>query len=283
MSLYRASQRQSVDISGYVPLSVLAIGEGPPLLLLHGFTGDLSAWGDVPLRLARSHRVVVPDLPGHGASSPSHDPADYEPDRLSRHLALMMEQVAPGPATWVGYSMGGRIALHAVASGAVRPQALILESASPGLATDDERAERQAADGVWIERLESQGITAFVDAWMAQPLFASQQLALPELVVTAERRRRLQADPQALAACLRGCGTGAQPSWWAELATLDLPALLINGALDTKFDGIAEAMASAMPKAVRARVPGAGHSVHLEKPEAWLAAVVSFLDGLSAS
>ena len=179
--------------------------------------------------------------------------------------------------------MGGRIALHAVASGAVRPQALILESASPGLASIEERAERQIADAVWIERLENEGVAAFVDAWMAQPLFASQQLALPELVVAAERRRRLQADPRALAACLQGCGTGAQPSWWAELATLDVPALLINGALDTKFDGIAEAMASAMPQAVRARVPGAGHSVHLEKPEAWLAAVVSFLDGLSAS
>lgn len=280
MSSNRYDRRTRITIDGHPELSVLVVGEGTPLLMLHGFTGDIRAWGDVPFRLARNHRIVVPDLPGHGDSEAPHDPGAYAPERLTDLLVRLMAEVAPGPAIWAGYSMGGRLALHAALNGAPDVCGLVLESASPGLESSDERATRVESDEVWARQLEDEGIESFVRSWIRQPLFDSQH-RLPELVFDAERKRRLNADPLALAACLRGFGTGQQPSGWSELGSCALPALLLTGALDPKFDGIADAMAEQWPGARRVRVPGAGHAVHLEKPEAWLAMVSPFLDELS--
>lgn len=282
MSLHRHARRTRIEFDGFPALSVLALGEGTPLLLLHGFTGDVRAWGDLPYRLARTHRVIVPDLPGHGESEAPHDSAAYTFDRLTEHLGRLMEEIAPGPAIWAGYSMGGRLALHAAASGAVQVRGLVLESASPGLDDPADRAARCESDEVWARQLDEDGITPFVNAWMRQPLFTSQD-RLPSLVVDAERKRRCEADALAFAACLRGAGTGRQPSWWTALEELSVPALLLTGVLDEKFDGIADAMAQRWSGelARRARVKGAGHAVHLEKPEAWLAMVTPFLDTIA--
>lgn len=256
---------------------MVVAGSGPPLLLLHGFTGAGAAWGDIPLRLARHHTVVVPDLPGHGESDPVRDPAGHGWETLVDAVGEVMDEVAPGPAIWAGYSMGGRLALSAAASGRVDPAALVLESASPGLADDADRSARRAADEEWATMLETEGMEHFVDAWMAQPVFATQD-RLPRLVREAERDRRVEGDAASLAACLRGFGTGVQPSWWSELAAVACPVLLVNGALDRKFDEVATRMAGEFPAATRASIRGAGHAVHLEKPEAWLSEVTPFLE-----
>jgi 2-succinyl-6-hydroxy-2,4-cyclohexadiene-1-carboxylate synthase len=268
-----------VTTSSGVTLFVVVAGDGPPLLLLHGFTGAGAAWGDLPLRLARHHRVVVPDLPGHGASDPLRDPERFTWDAVTEMLAEVLDEVAPGPVTWAGYSMGGRIALSAAASGRVSPAGLIVESASPGLADASARESRREADEAWARRLEREELDHVVDAWLAQPLFATQR-RLPRLIRDAERARRLDSDAPSLAACLRGLGTGSQPSWWDELGRVTCPVLLVNGSLDEKFDALAGAMAERLPTVRRARVRGAGHAVHLEKPEAWLAEVTPFLEGL---
>jgi 2-succinyl-6-hydroxy-2,4-cyclohexadiene-1-carboxylate synthase len=260
-------------------ISTVVAGEGVPLLLLHGFTGAGSAWGDVPLRLARHHRIVVPDLPGHGDSDALRDPESYSWQSLVDTVGEVMAQVAPGPAIWAGYSMGGRLALGAAASRRVETAALILESASPGLDSEEERQARRTSDERWASLLEEGDLGAFVDAWMGQPLFATQH-RLPRLIRESERARRLEGDAAALAACLRGFGTGSQPSWWSALETVSCPVLLLTGALDEKFDALADVMAERLPHVTRGRVRGAGHAVHLEKPEAWLAEVTPFLEAV---
>ncbi|HSR41195.1 MAG TPA: alpha/beta fold hydrolase, partial [Longimicrobiales bacterium] len=182
-------------------------------------------------------------------------------------------------AVWIGYSMGGRLAL---AGGVLRPDrvaALVLESASPGLAGPDERAERRALDEERARTLEEGGLEAWVDAWMSLPLFASQR-ELPEEVRARERRRRLRSSVEGLAWSLRELGTGSQPSFWDDLPGLDVPVLLLTGARDEKFCDLADAMASKLPRARRATIPGVGHAVHLEAPDAWLEAVGDFLDGI---
>ena len=253
-----------------------ARGAGPPLLLVHGFTGCASAWPP-PLRagLERAFRVIAVDLPGHGAAAPRSAPADWGLERVVDELCGVLDTCGARRALWAGYSMGGRIALGA---GVLRPErvaALVLESASPGLRGEPERAQRHADDDELAQRLEREGLEAFVARWMAQPLFVSQRALGPERL-EAERRRRLRCDAASLAACLRGLGSGAQPPLWDALEKLRAPALLLAGELDTKFRAIAREMAERLPDARVRELAGCGHAGHLEDPEAWLAAVSRF-------
>ena len=166
-------------------------------------------------------------------------------------------------AILLGYSMGGRIALYSALSGYFR--ALVLESASPGIADPDEREQRRRADDELANRIEREGIVSFVNYWEKLPLFASQQ-TLSEEVRTAQRAQRLTNSTRGLANSLRGVGTGVQPALYADLPNLHAPTLLIAGDLDDKYCAIAQQMAHALPNAHLSIVPDAGHSVHLEKP-----------------
>src|SRR5690606_4372959 len=198
-------------------------GEGPPLLLLHGFTGAADSWPDRTLAgLSRTHRVIAPDLPGHGRSDAPPDPARYALPRVVDDLAYLLGELGAASATWVGYSMGGRIALGAAVLAPERVERLVLEGASPGLADEEERRTRRAQDEALARRLESEGIRAFVDHWESLPIFASQQ-RLPAPTQEAQRTRRLRSDPLGLAACLRGLGTGSQPSFWERLGEVRAP------------------------------------------------------------
>ncbi len=213
------------------------------------------------------------DLPGHGRWAGDVSGAHFT---LAAALDAITDAQGSDPGPVVGYSMGGRLALAYAMARPERVTRLVLESASPGLATEEERRARRDADEVLARRLEEEGIEPFVRRWEALPLFESQR-ALPAEVCAAQRSRRLANDPWSLAAALRGLGTGALPSYWDALGELRIPTLLLVGALDTKFVGIARAMADALPDADLVVVPRAGHAVHLERPDAWLSAVLGFL------
>lgn len=240
-------------------------------MLLHGFTGSSAAW---PQRLldgvaAAGRPPVLVDLPGHGRHA-----RESRASRLSLAAALaVIGRAADGPVELAGYSMGGRLALHFALAFPGRVERLVLESASPGLETDRERARRRASDEELATRIEREGIEPFVDYWEAQPLFESQS-RLDRRARTRLRRVRLANDAVSLAGALRALGTGSLPSLWDRLGEVTTPTLLLAGALDPKFVGIAERMVSLMPHARLVVVPDAGHAVHLERPDAWLAAVM---------
>lgn len=269
-------QRRTVGANDGLPLSALVSGSGtgPPLLLLHGFTGSAEAWGDSLLdRLAATHRrVVAMDLLGHGESDRHHDPARYRLDRVIADVEAVQRSLIGEPAIWIGYSMGGRIALAAAALNVAPQRGLVVESGSPGLDDPEHRRMRARSDEDWARVLESDGIGVFVDRWLAQPLFSTQR-SLPPEIRAGERERRLAQDPRALAACLRGLGSGVQPSVWSRLGGVDVPTLLIVGALDAKFRHISRTMSALVPEVRRAEVPGVGHAVHLESPGGWTSAV----------
>jgi 2-succinyl-6-hydroxy-2,4-cyclohexadiene-1-carboxylate synthase len=253
-------------------------GEGEPLLLLHGFTGASASWA--PLRAAwRGRRLIAPDLPGHGASV-AVDPGLYRMDRCVGALAVLLDRLGVERADVLGYSMGGRTALHFAAAYRERVRALVLESASPGIADPRERAERVAADEVLAERIERQGVAAFVDYWESLPLFASQR-SLPAATRARLRAQRLANAAAGLAGSLRGMGTGAQQPLWERLAGLSLPVLLIAGELDEKYRDLAREMAASLPDALVHVVPGAGHAVHLERPAVFAGLVSRFLKSQS--
>lgn len=253
-------------------------GEGIPVLMVHGFTGSAEGWGEGILEGLAHHRpVLAVDLPGHGESSGDRDPERFTMDRVVTDLVALLEDRGIQKADWVGYSMGGRICVAAAVSHPERIHRLVLESASPGLRAEDARARRRRQDDLLARRIEAQGIEAFVDYWMAQPLFSTQR-RLPPAVLADARRRRLRNDPTALAHVLRGMGTGSQPSYWADLSKVSIPALLVTGELDARYTRVAAEMAGLLPQARRVVVPDAGHTIHLEDPRAWLRVVATYFE-----
>jgi 2-succinyl-6-hydroxy-2,4-cyclohexadiene-1-carboxylate synthase len=241
--------------------------------------GSADSWGDpILIGLAQTHRVLAVDLPGHGWSDAPTDAGRYALPRLVADLDDLLGKLGVRRADWVGYSMGGRIALGAALLAPERVARLVLESSTAGLETESERQERRASDELLAERLERDGMKAFLDAWSELPLFASQR-RLARAVQDAERERRLRSRPEALAACLRGLGTGAQPSFWDRLPEVRSSVLLITGEEDQKFEALAERMAAKLSRSQHVVIPGAGHATHLEAPEAWLQAVTPWLSG----
>lgn len=258
-----------------ISLNVELAGDGPALLLLHGFTGAAATWAPFVGRL-NGRRTIAVDLIGHGGSDAPADSERYRMERCVADLCAVLDALGVTRADVLGYSMGGRVALHLAAAAPERVRALVLESSSPGIADPAERRARLAADEALAAAIERDGLAAFVDRWERLPLFASQA-ALPAETRARLRAQRLRNDPAGLAASLRGMGAGRQESLWDRLGSLGMPALLIAGELDEKYRAIAGAMASAMPGARAEIVPGAGHAVHLERPHAFLDAVLSFL------
>ncbi len=247
-----------------------------PLVLLHGFTGSAASWGNhLDTLAAAGLRVIAFDLLGHGHSSAPDDPERYRMEHCQKDIcaALGMLGIGPGEAIVLGYSMGGRLALYLGFSGYFR--ALILESASPGIAGPAERAQRRASDERLAASIERDGIAAFVSAWEQLPLFASQRLLPPEIRERL-RSQRLQNQPIGLANSLRGMGTGSQPALHERLPTLNLPVLLLAGELDTKFCAIARQMRQALPQSSLEIIPAAGHTIHLEQPELFDISVLAF-------
>jgi 2-succinyl-6-hydroxy-2,4-cyclohexadiene-1-carboxylate synthase len=256
-------------------LHLIRRGHGEPLLLLHGFTTGARAWDDQASALARRFTVITPDLVGHGRSPLPDDPS-YDMSHCIADIVSVLDRLEVERTHCLGYSMGGRIALALALAHPGRIRSLILESASPGIADLAERRQRQARDEALAARIESDGVAAFVEAWMAQPLFASQH-ALPRQTLAAARALRLENSARGLAISLRGLGIGNQPSYWAELPTLKAPTLLIAGERDEKFRDIAARMATAIPSSRIAILAGAGHTTHLEQPEEFLRTVTAFL------
>ena len=243
-------------------------------VLLHGFTGSSQAWGPRivdGLAGAKLPPVLV-DLPGHGKEVDRVDPARFTLDATLGSISA----AGVWPTDLVGYSMGARIALHFAVAHPDRIRRLVLESGSPGLEGESERESRRAADEALAARLVADGVEAFVDFWENQPLFETRR-ALPAETWAYQRALRMRNDAASLAAALTALGTGSLPSLWDRLPGLATPTLLLVGELDAKFVDIAERMAASMPDATVVVVPDAGHTVHVERPAAWLEAVTGFL------
>lgn len=250
-------------------------GSGEPLLLLHGFTGSASTWRDVSATWDGWRRIAV-DLIGHGASDAPASERRYAMDRCVADLVALLDEMDIARATVLGYSMGGRVALQLAAAAPARVAALVLEGASPGIESTAERAARVASDRALADDIERDGIEAFVDRWERIPIFATQA-RLPDDVRAQLRNQRLTNRPIGLANSLRGMGAGAQTSLWPELHGLTMTALLIAGADDAKYSEMAQAVAARMAAASVHIVPGAGHAVHLERPDAFIDHVKEFL------
>ena len=240
-------------------------GKGDPVVVIHGFTQSAGSWAPLAERLADRHRVIAVDAPGHGGSSEVRA-------GLWNGAALIGE--AGGPAAYVGYSMGGRFALHLALARPHLVERLVLVSATAGIDDAGERAERRASDEAIAERVERDGVEKFVRWWLGRPLFAT----LPGEAAALDSR--LGGSAAGLASSLRLAGTGTQQPLWDRLGELSMPVLVVAGALDDAYRQRADRLAVGIgPNAALEIIESAGHACHLERQEAWLAAVTPFLAG----
>jgi 2-succinyl-6-hydroxy-2,4-cyclohexadiene-1-carboxylate synthase len=233
------------------------------LVLLHGFAGTGRAWEQVVAALGPArYRPLTPDLRGHGAAA-SRRPitfADCARDALG---------AARGPFTLAGYSLGGRVALHAALTAPQRIARLVLVATTAGLQDPAERARRRAADEQLAAWAQGAGIDDWVARWTAQPLFAGTPAAAAARWEEDLRRN----DPAALADVLRGIGTGSMAPLWDRLGELTMPVDVVTGERDAKFTALGRRLVAGLPRARLTVVPGAGHGLPREAPEA-LAAVL---------
>lgn len=237
-----------------------------PLVLLHGFTQTGTSWGPVVHALEGRFPIFVPDAPGHGRST------GVQADLWA--TADLLAGAVPEKATWVGYSMGGRTALHLALAHPDKVLRLVLISTSAGIEDPGQRAARRAADDVLAERIQQEGTERFLAGWLAQPLFATLSSA------DAGLDDRLTNTPGGLASSLRLAGAGAQGPLWARLGELGasgLPVLLVAGELDHDYRHHAARMAKLIGSTARTEmIVGAGHACHLERPAEVAAAITRF-------
>lgn len=251
----------------------------PAVLLLHGFTGSSESFSSLMDRLAADYFLIVPDLPGHGRSSAPDNPEHMTMPHTAVDILTLMDQLERSRFSILGYSMGGRLALHIAVQAPSRIRSLILESASPGIRDSKEREARRTRDDRLADEIEDKGLPWFIPYWMEQPLFNSQALLPPGLLDTEQAIRKSQ-SARGLAQSLRGAGTGHQGSLWNNLTDLFCPTLLITGELDQKFVKIGQDMQENLPCSRQEVVPKAGHTVHLEAPESFFRIVWQFLQSI---
>lgn len=240
-------------------------GRGVPLVFLHGFTGDTTTWSRITDRLSATYQCISVDLVGHGRTDSPQDVRRYTMDQVSEDLCCILDELGIKEAVLIGYSMGGRTALYFSLKYPHKVKSLLLESASPGLKTDEERADRRKKDQELAERIEREGMERFVDFWQEIPLFASQK-RLSDTERSEIRNQRLNQSVTGLSNSLRGMGTGAQDSLWHKLDDLSIPVHLLVGELDEKFVRIAEIMKKRHPEFEIVTFSNTGHAIHVEEP-----------------
>jgi 2-succinyl-6-hydroxy-2,4-cyclohexadiene-1-carboxylate synthase len=231
--------------------------------LLHGFTQTAACWGPFADELSTTHSLVAIDLPGHGGSG------EVRAD-LSQTTELIASSI--DQSIVIGYSLGGRVALHLALRHPELVERLVIIGATGGLDSEEERKQRRAADELLADHLEDIGVDAFLDEWLSQPMFSS---------LSAEQSfRELRATNSAagLASSLRLSGTGTQESLWDRLGELTMPVLIIAGANDEKFTHLGHRLVESIgTNASIEIIDNAGHSAQLENPAGTAAAITAWL------
>lgn len=228
-----------------------------PLVLLHGFAGTGAMWDGVRAALPPGLDVQTPDLRGHGTRSGAR-PVSFG--------ACTRDVLGEAPPRFVlgGYSLGGRVALHVALAAPGRVAGLVLIATTAGLDAEDDRAARRDADTALALRIQRDGLAPFAVEWTTQPLFAQD----PPHARAAQRADIARSTPEGLAASLRGIGTGEMTPLWERLHELTMPAHVVVGERDAKFRALGERLAAALPAATLTVVPGAGHGLPREVPDA---------------
>lgn len=257
-----------------VRLNYFVAGEGAPVTLLHGFTQSGRSWQEIISIMPAGWRWVVPDLRGHGDTRVKPG-APFTMDACTADLEMLWDHLGIERTHLVGYSMGGRLALHVAARRPERILSLLTIGAHAGLA-EEAREGRRLGDEALAQRIEQDGVEAFVKYWSSLPLFAGLERRGPSFV-TQLRAERMGNTAAGLAASLRGMGAGVMEPLWNDLARVAVPSTFVAGHLDHGYVASARRLVAAVPHGRLEVVLRAGHSVHQERPEAFARVLATHL------
>lgn len=252
----------------------------PLLLLLHGFMGDQRVFDHLLDGLADFCNPVTIDLLGHGQSSKSDDPGDYREEQQVADIRTFIRRLSTDMDVddgrfLHGYSMGGRLALKIALADPALVGGLILESTNCGIPDERQRSRRRQTDEQRARDITTD-LDRFLTHWQQLPLFASPETNNKEQLHRKYRAIQRGQSPEALAASLRGFGTGSMRPCCDELPSLNRPVLLMAGTHDEKYRQINRRLEQRLP-AARFSTLKAGHRVHLDNPDKFITEIKSFL------
>lgn len=246
----------------------------PPLMLLHGFMGSLKDWDKIIECLSQSYFCIAVDLPWHGKSpalKPEEDAFEQTADLLKKCVRGLQFQ----KSAVLGYSMGGRLAMYAATRYPDVFNALLVESASPGIEGIINVKAQQKRDRIIIERLRNVDFDYFLDSWYEQPLFES---LVKHPRFQALKQSRLKNNPARLALAVANLGAAAQPSLWNKLERYRGDMLYLAGRLDKKYCSMANVLERRRPRTSIELVRKCGHNIHFEKSAVFCKTVQDFLE-----
>jgi len=262
----------------------------PVIIFLHGFMGNLDEFDAAIKLLSADFSYLTIDLPGHGKTQVLGDDDCYQMESTALALINLLDDLddlddlkshQPNKYFLVGYSMGGRLALYLALHFPQRFIKVILVSASPGLATDEERLARKQSDLQIARKLsrntEKKDFANFLNYWYSQPIFGNikNHPQYPEII-----QSRLRNNPELLAKSLQFMSTGCQPSLWENLQYNHIPLLLLVGELDEKFVAINNQMNRQCKSSKLAIFPQVSHSIHWENSLAFTEYIKDFFQPL---
>ena len=236
-------------------------GDGPPLILTHGYSSTSQMWKDQVAALSRHHRLVLWDMRGHGQSDYPDDPKAYSEAATVGDIAALLDTVDAKRAIVGGLSLGGYMSLAFYRAHPERVSALLIIDTGPGFKKDDAREvwNKRARDTA--DRYDREGLAVLKSA-------------------TRERSTASHRDATGLARAARGMLTQRDARVIEVLPEIKVPSLVVVGADDTPFLAASDYMAAKIPGAKKVVIPAAGHAVNIDQPQAFIEAVLPFLDGL---
>lgn len=245
----------------------------PPLVLLHGFMGSSQDWAEALKRFSKKYYCIAIDLPGHGQSRDWHwDSCTFA--STANSIVEVLDGLNIPHCILVGYSMGGRLALHLAIHVPGRFSHVVIESASPGIVDTVERLQRKSWDLEIANQLVSQQFDQFLYSWYSQSIFYSLK-GHPKFKQLLQQRQ--QNDPLLLAKAIQCLGSGEQEPLWDKLERMTMPALFLAGEFDEKYRRVAEQMNGRAPLLCTKVVRGCGHNIHFEHPARYCKTVLEFL------
>ena len=238
-------------------------GDGPPLILTHGYSSTSAMWQGQVAALSKHHRLILWDMRGHGQSDYPEDPGAYSEALTVGDIAALLDAVGAKKAVVGGLSLGGYMSLAFYRAHPERVSALLIIDTGPGFKKDDAREvwNKRALDTA--DRFEREGLEVLKSA-------------------SRERSTVSHRDAKGLALAARGMLTQRDAKVIEVLPEIKVPSLVVVGADDTPFLAASDYMAAKIPGAKKVVVPAAGHAVNIDQPQAFIEAVLPFLHGVAA-
>jgi pimeloyl-ACP methyl ester carboxylesterase len=235
--------------------------QGPVLLLTHGYSATSEMWRGQIEAFSRHCQLVLWDMRGHGQSDYPDDQAAYSEALTVGDMAAVLDDVGARRAIIGGLSLGGYMSLAFYRAHPQRASALLIIDTGPGFKKDDAREawNRRALDTA--ARLDREGLAVLQAA-------------------SRERAQAIHRDARGLARAARGMLTQRDARVIEVLPEIDVPSLVVVGADDAPFLAASDYMAAKIPRAKKVVIPAAGHAVNIDQPQAFIDAVLPFLDGL---